>query len=295
MRTRRDSFKPLLAIAGATLLLALAGCGMDKTPAASSQASRSSPPRPLHAAKEGRFIAIYEPATQADTRREANHWKQNKLLEDFVDTMNGYVRIPRDVKVIGKQCGEANAFYDADTHTIEMCYELAAEERKLFADAGDSAAEIDEELYESAVGTLYHEVGHALLNELELKFTGREEDVADQMAAYVLTADNESKDYLITVADTYALAADQETRLEDLPLYGIHSLNAQRAVNFLCYVYGSDPKAFAYLVKDGSLPEERAEYCETEYAQLADGLEALLEPHLKPTAADNAQAARAAQ
>lgn len=37
------------------------------------------------------------------------------------------------------------------------------------------------------MGTLSHEAGHALIAELDLKITGREEDVADQLAAYILT------------------------------------------------------------------------------------------------------------
>lgn len=254
-------------------ILAMAGCNAEKN---------ATTPQPQPAAAAGRFIAVYEPAAKADAQREATLWRERRLLDDFVEAMNEAVRIPRDIKVVAKECGEANAFYDPDAHVIEMCYELSAEERELFTDAGDSGEELEQELYESAVGTLYHELGHALIGELELKITGKEEDVADQMAAYVLTADEESKDYLITVADTYALAASQAQKLDDLPFYGIHSLDAQRSINFLCYVYGSDPEAFKYLVKDGSLPEERAEYCETEYVQFVDAWDALLAPHLKP-------------
>ncbi|MGH8081782.1 MAG: DUF4344 domain-containing metallopeptidase [Lysobacter sp.] len=286
MRNHRPAFNPMFRIACAALLtLSLAACDIEGTTVKSSpqdNTSQQGDAAPQDTSQSGRFIAVYGRTTRAGTRREAELWQERKLLEDFVDAMNDYVRIPRDVKVIAKECGEANAFYDADTHSIEMCYELSAEERKLFAAAGDSGEALDQELYESAVGTLYHELGHALIGELELKTTGKEEDVADQMAAYILTGDKDSRGYLITVADTYALTAEQETSLDDLPFYDIHSLDAQRAINFLCYAYGSDPKAFKYLIKDGSLPKERSEFCEYEYAQLTDAWTALLEPYLKP-------------
>lgn len=81
--------------------------------------------------------------------------------------------------------------------------------------------------------------------------------MADQLAAYILTYSDE--DYLITVADTYGLAA-------------------QRATNFLCYVYGSDTKGFQSLIDDGVLNKERAEDCEHEYQQIVDAWDFLLGP-----------------
>lgn len=260
------------SIALAISLASLTACAAD------SRVERRLPPQE----EGGRFIAVYSEATTAETRKEARLWREHRLLEDFVEAMNDYVRIPRDIRVVAKECGESNAFYDPETSSIEMCYEMAVEERSRFEAAGDSRQDTDAALYQSAVGTLYHELGHALISELELKITGREEDVADQLAAYVLTADDESKDFLITVADTYALSAQEQSSIEDLPIAGTHSLDFQRAVNFLCYVYGSDTKKFGYFVKDGTLPEERAENCEHEYGQLADAWESLLKPYIKP-------------
>ncbi|QDL27898.1 DUF4344 domain-containing metallopeptidase [Stenotrophomonas maltophilia] len=269
----RAAYRYLLTIALSTCsLLPLAGCASE------SNARRVGET----ASADGRFIATYERASTQDNAVEARLWKERKLLEDFVEAMNSYIRIPRDIKVIAKECGESNAYFDPETSSIEMCYEMSAEERARFEAAGDAAEDIDNALYQSAVGTLYHELGHALISELELKITGREEDVADQLAAYVLTADEESRQFLVAVADTYVLSAQEQTHIEDLPTAGTHSLDFQRAVNFLCYLYGSDASTFGYLVKDGTLPEERAENCEHEHGQLADAWDSLLKPHLKP-------------
>ena len=269
----RPAYRCLLTLAlGGCSLLALAACASESNARSTAEANPA----------DGRFIATYASASTKEGRAEARLWKERKLLEDFVEAMNSYIRIPRDIKVIAKECGESNAYFDPESSSIEMCYEMSAEERARFEAAGDAAGDIDDALYQSAVGTLYHELGHALISELELKITGREEDVADQLAAYVLTADDESRPFLVTVADTYVLSAQEQTRIEDLPTAGTHSLDFQRATNFLCYLYGSDTAAFGYLVKDGTLPEERAENCEHEYRQLADAWDSLLKPYLKP-------------
>lgn len=252
----------------------------------SDSKSENIKPEPTNTSK-GKFIPIYEPATNAENRVEENLWRSRKLLEGYTEEMNNFVNIPNDIKVIAKECKEANAFYDSDQNTIELCYELGVEERKMFTEEGDSGVNLENELYQSAVGTLFHEAGHALIAELDLKITGREEDVADQLAAYILTYNNEDKDYLITVADTYGLAAQRATSLDDLPFYDSHSLDAQRATNFLCYVYGSDTKGFQNLIDDGVLNKERAEDCEREYQQIVDAWDFLLGPYFKNQTKNN--------
>ncbi|MFD2707533.1 MULTISPECIES: DUF4344 domain-containing metallopeptidase [Acinetobacter] len=230
---------------------------------------------------KGKFIPVYEVARTNENRIEENLWRSRKILEGYTAEMNSFVNIPVDIKVVAKECQEANAFYDSETQTIELCYELGAEERKMFTDAGDSGDILENELYQSAVGTLFHEAGHALIDVLNLKITGREEDVADQLAAYILTYNDEDKDYLLTVADTYSLAAQRAKSLDDLPFYDSHSLDAQRAVNFLCYVYGSDTKNFQYLISDELLNKDRSEECEHEYNQIVDAWDFLLAPYFK--------------
>ncbi|WP_336950881.1 DUF4344 domain-containing metallopeptidase [Acinetobacter sp. AS167] len=269
-----------LGIFSASLMTFLILTGCEDNSDSKITSWKSQPTNESITAK-GKFIPVYEPALKAENRIEENLWRSHKLLEDFTDEMNDFVKIPRDIKVISKECNESNAFYDRENYTIELCYELGVEERKMFSDVGDSGEVLDNLLYQSAVGTLFHEAGHALIAVLDLKITGREEDVADQLAAYILTYNNEDKDYLITVSETYSLAAQRAESLDDLLFYDSHSLDAQRAVNFLCYVYGSDPKGFNHLIGDELLNKDRAEDCEFEYQQIVDAWDFLLGPYFK--------------
>ncbi len=51
--------------------------------------------------------------------------------------------------------------------------------------------------------------------------------------------------------------------------------------NLECWVYGADPVGNADLVKNGSLPQDRADGCEDEYAKLSSSWDTLLGPYLK--------------
>lgn len=271
---RARTFAGRLMLLGAVSAVLITGCSAPDTPSA-DVASKSVDDF------NGRFVATYEPAGDTANAGEETFLRDHTVLEDFTDAMNEYVRIPRDVKVIAKDCGESNAFYFPDEHAIEICYELSAQERETFTSAGDSGEALDTAVYQSIVATLYHEAGHAFIGELELPITGREEDVADQMAAYILTSDDESKDFLLTTADSYALAGERIETYDDTAFSDTHSLAAQRSVNFLCYVYGSDESTFEYLVDDGALNAERAEGCADEYTQLTTAWETLLAPYIR--------------
>ena len=229
---------------------------------------------------EGRFVIEYKSAESDETAAEEDFLRDREILEDFAADMNDFVAIPEDVNVVAEDCDESNAYYDPEAHSITICYELAADERTNFSEAGDSGEELDAEVYQSMVATLYHEAGHALIGELELAVTGREEDVADQMAAYILTIDEESKEYLLTTADSYALSSENKT-LDESAFADVHSLDEQRSANFLCYVYGSDEDNFAYLVDDEILDADRAETCGYEFEQLVDAWDTLLAPYVR--------------
>ena len=223
---------------------------------------------------KGKFIPIYKSTRSDNNIEEEKIWREWKILEEFTEIMNSYIVIPDDVQVFAQDCDEPNAFYQSNT--ISLCYELGVTEREMFKAAGDSGEELDKEVYKSLAGTLFHEAGHALIDIFSLKITGKEEDVADQLVAYMLTNDEVGEEYLMTVSYAYSLSAQEATTLDDLPFYDAHSLDAQRAVNFLCYVYGSNPEKFQNFVDEDLLHKDRAATCEEEYRQLITAWDALL-------------------
>jgi hypothetical protein len=60
----------------------------------------------------------------------------------------------------------------------------------------------------------------------------------------------------------------------------MHGLPAQRYYNLLCIAYGADAKAFARVVDEGLLPQERARDCGREYSGVAHAFSRLIAPHL---------------
>lgn len=269
-------FLPLLA-------LLLAACGQPST--ATDQAGQTSaPPRALPA--YGRFVAVYQHAQSAALAPLAREAKTARWLDEVVSDLNRQYRLPRDIDVNTAECGDSNAFFDPASHSITLCYELIAELQQQAATTDWPASERDDYVSGVLSFVLLHELGHALVNELALPVTGREEDVADQLAVALLLGDADTasgQDFADSVAQIghvaswFQLNATGEYDMEALA--DTHALDEQRFYNVMCWLYGAQPAAFTDMVKDGHLPAARAEGCADEYRQILTSWDTLLAPH----------------
>ena len=60
-----------------------------------------------------------------------------------------------------------------------------------------------------------------------------------------------------------------------------HSLSSQRYYNLACWMYGSDPQTFSFLIQQGFLPEARAARCSDEYEKMSRAWQRLVDPWIK--------------
>ena len=243
----------------------------------------------------GRMIASYDDATTPEAIRGRAMMQNSKLLEGLAADVNDSLKLPRDVALIGQQCGTANAGWNKTENRIRICYELADLNLRLFdkdPNDGEALGELSQPAaYAAAVDALYavffHELGHAVISLYDLPFTGREEDVADQLSAFVaLETDNFLTDFsdAARVMEAYAAMFDKWAALrgtaDAADFAEAHSLNESRVFNLRCWIYGSDPAAHADMIADGSLPEARAAGCPEEYQQLRKAWSTLLGPYI---------------
>lgn len=127
-----------------------------------------------------------------------------------------------------------------------------------------------------------HELGHALISEMDLPVLGREEDAADDFA--ILTAlrigDQLSQRVLVEAAKGWFLSARRDKKAGDMPdYYDRHGLNEQRAYQIVCLMVGSDPVKFKDLADKTKLPEERRRTCGWDYDTASRSWERVVAPH----------------
>lgn len=231
-----------------------------------------------------RYVTPKNPSHQAIF----THMKQRGALEELQTFLSPFL-LPRTLRISMAGCdGEADAFYDYASITI--CYELIADLHKNMA---SETSVTSVEPIDTVIGPLVeislHEIAHALFDLLRLPVFGREEDAADQVAAYILLQMGDSRARRMIAGAAYAyqteeLKAGDCRSLEDYA--GEHSTPAQRAFNTLCLAYGADRNLYADFVSEGFLPKERAEFCYEEYEQVEEAFEMLIKPHIDKELAD---------
>jgi hypothetical protein len=291
----RNQILPVLAAA-----LLVAGCSgatkeEPKAPESSAAAESADedvdskngapPEAPAPEGGGGTMIVTYEDADTPEAINGKKLQQDNHMLEDLADDINQTLNLPNDITLRGAQCGTPNAYWSEADNAITMCYEDTDWSLAVFTKANDP------DPLQSALGseytTFYHETGHMAISIYDLPVTGREEDVADQAAAYLLLTpgedgqDPESVQSVKDFARAFASLAEVQTEFTAEDMADEHSLNLQRVYNMECWIYGSNPEANGDLVANGQLPEDRAQGCPAEWEQLDQAWSTLLEPHWK--------------
>ena len=208
--------------------------------------------------------------------------KERRALERLQEFLSPF-RLPRTLKISLAGCdGEADAFYGDDAITI--CYEyIDALWKNMPAETTATGIPPIDTIVAPLYDASLHEFAHAVFDMLDLPVLGREEDAADQVAAYIYLhlGKAEARRLIMGTANAWKLEAESAAGHQPLkPFAELHGTPAQRAYNVLCMAYGADPELFGDIVSKGYLPKKRADGCDNEYGQVADAFETLITPHI---------------
>ena len=135
--------------------------------------------------------------------------KEHRALERLQKFLSPF-RLPRTLKVSLKGCdGEADAFYGDDAITI--CYEYISELWKNMPAETTAAGTAP---MDTVIGPLFdtclHEFAHALFDMLKLPVLAREEDAADQVAAYINLQFGKAEARRLIMGTAYAYGNEAE-------------------------------------------------------------------------------------
>lgn len=212
-------------------------------------------------AQDGKISVIYAGATTKEHQLVERIFKENQPFEAMAASYNAKFFFPREIWVVVAETGRADCWYSPDQHRIYVSYEMLDFLFALF-----SKTEKEMEARGDALNTLFflvlHEMAHALIAELDIPTTGREEDAADDFAALtVLQVGGSARAQAIAAAKWYAIMGARNN--QDLPFWDDHALDMQRFYSILGILYGGDPNRFNFveqIVPKDSLGRFRHDY-----------------------------------
>lgn len=268
---RHDPLPVLALLPALVLAMALASCSAPPDPS-QAEVDALGDPTP----GSGSIHIVYEESAEYDFL--ARSLAGSGVFEGIAEAVTSVVALPSDIDTVFTTCGVANAFY-LDGR-VTMCYEFFDLFTSIFLQTSDDPQVVLESVLGTGAWVYLHELGHALVDQLEIPITGREEDSVDTLATLILLL-GDSEGAVLSAADNFYFMARAAEGEENLPYWDQHSLDAQRQYDIACLVYGSDPENWAHLVGPALLPIERAEACPAEFAQKSLGWDRLLAPHYR--------------
>src|SRR5687768_7657407 len=121
--------RPRLRILSIVLLLAslIGGCGQSPPQSAAIATASPAPAPTLEPEQQvdtGDFKARYPRVENKDFLAIQKDLKKEKVLEGLAAALNETFALPKNITLAFDQCDEANAYYEPDSRTVTMCYEL---------------------------------------------------------------------------------------------------------------------------------------------------------------------------
>ena len=234
----------------------------------------TTPPRSM-------FRGSYEPPKNPEHDGLYEDLQTKQILEKLSDALTA-IRLKEPLRMKFAGCdGTSNAWYDDDDGIITFCYEYVAELEHSGRDAVVHGIPADVARDGAVVFVLLHEISHALFHRLRVPVLGREEDAADQVAAFMLLRAGEGIARRVLIGAAWMYLHDAAGRMPDEEDFSdVHGLDSQRFYNVLCMAHGSNPAAFQGMVEKGYLPKERAESCAEEYQQVSYAARKLIDPSM---------------
>jgi Putative metallopeptidase len=216
--------------------------------------------------QNSRIEVKYQPPQLSRLEPLYQRLQQRQVLEELKAFLSP-LRLTRKLTLNTKQCNEVNAFYSRSEGLI-LCYEyieyIEDLAPKIETPEGFTRAE---GIAGAFAEVSLHEIGHAVFHMYDAPIFGREEDAADQLAAFVMLQFSKDVTRLAIKGAAYSYLS-QEQAWPRTKFADEHGNQRQRYYNYLCLAYGADPVEFQDFVEKGLLPKERSGNCAREYQQI---------------------------
>lgn len=245
----------------------------------------------------GKFVAVLPPAQVQSANHKMIHdvMARGKVLDVLAAALNKTFVLPSNLTITMSESDDFNAYYSHDKHSLIINYGLMD---WFIKQAQSSAGQPEIKQGVSSGGAVaegvftfvvFHELGHAFIDMLDIPMLGREEDAADQCATVVMLQHhgnqlNEEKQerMLVRAAFFFLKIGGGANQKIDLDTWGDeHAIGPQRFYNILAWLYGSSSTNYKILVDNKVIPEHRAELAPGEYKRMQKAWVAFLKPALR--------------
>lgn len=186
-----------------------------------------------------------QPAKSAKLAPWAQRFSQDKELAKMITWCDELFNLPQEIPVVFAETGKVNAWYAPDRHAIIVSYELADHLEQTFLSDPKYHDQASKLAQQALHFILLHEMGHALMTEGNLPYTGKNEDCADEIAAILSSTwfEEQGREDAQAAAAWFLIEGNQKLDHQQIAFWDEHSFDLQRYYNVLADIEASAPGA----------------------------------------------------
>lgn len=226
----------------------------------------------------------YETSCSKEENIQRGKVQTSGVVNHVVEHLNQEFKLPQDIRLrfVCTGQGEDAPYYDPEHKEVMMPYIFRSYVQKELQNNQytDNLEELDTITNDIFLHTLYHEIGHALVDILDLPITGKEEDAVDELSTLMLLeAYEDGYKIAMSAGEFFDIESLQTEEITEDELFGEHSLDEQRFFNILCLVYGENPEDRMDLFEGLNVSADRAEMCIDDFEKRDEAWSRLLKPY----------------
>lgn len=206
---------------------------------------------------------------------------ESGIFDEAIADLNDFFILPVPITIVFASGIPGPQYYQG---VINMPYEFLYQNDLVLSAAEyyDNPEDMIATLLNLTEFVLYHEVGHALCDVLDVPVLGKEEDAVDGFAA-VLSTIWELDEVALSAADVFdaTIIVQSNTEIHESEFWDAHSLSEQRMYNIFCLIYGSNPQKHPTLLEDIGMPQEQGDRCQYDFSRVYRNWGRVLEAYIR--------------
>ena len=234
----------------------------------------------------GRIVSVdpYAKDIQPQTIEVWLH--QTQYFEKQIKYLNTHFQLPDNVYIGLGECQQKDAYYNKNTSSIVICYELIFDIYDKFLvkyePEGFTKNQITVMTLDVIDYVFYHQLAHALSHKYNLPITDSDEQIVDSLSNYIrISIPNNSEQRLISNVSLWFKIMNETKNIESSHVWNTHSLNWERFSAMACDVSELNSTITSYFMHKGFLSNDEIVQCKIEHIQQKNQWESTLDPFLK--------------
>lgn len=236
-------------------------------------------------------IATPEPYSKDIRPEKIEVWlRHTQYFEKQVSDLNRNFKLPNNIYIGLGECQHKDAYYNKDSKTIIICYELIFDIHDKFLKEYETNGITEKQATVMTLNVIdyifYHQLAHALYDTLysldNQKIEKNNEQMMNSFANQIKRSmQQDSKDNkIISVASWFKIMSETQNT-KSVNVWNEHGIGFEKFFHMACENSGLDRIKTLNFMEKGFIPAEKLVQCKIKYIEQKEKIELMISPIMK--------------